>query len=171
MSNKVLIGFATKSGATEDTAQQIADTLRNKYGLKVDLIDLHKEAHPDFSLYENIVVASGIRMGKWYKEALKFLESDFQGKKVALFVSAMYQGENPETYPIAKERYLELVAKEHLNVKPIAMEVFGGRMKFMGKVTSDNRDRNRINSWTQSLVEKLSILKAAPLSQLINTNK
>ena len=38
-------------------------------------------------------------MGRWYKEALQFLDSNFEGKKVALFVSAMYQGENPQNLP------------------------------------------------------------------------
>ena len=44
MTGKVLIAFATKSGATQDTAQQIAQTLRNQYALTVDLVDLHQ--HP-----------------------------------------------------------------------------------------------------------------------------
>ncbi|MCW4029979.1 MAG: hypothetical protein NWE92_10090 [Candidatus Bathyarchaeota archaeon] len=149
--NKVLIAFATKSGATEDTAQLIADTLQNQYALDVDLVDLRRNGHPDFSAYGSVVVASGIRMGKWYKEALQFLKSNFEDKNVALFVSAMYQGENPETYPAAVERYLEMVAKEYLAVKPVAMEVFGGRMKFAGRVTTDNRDKSRISAWAQEL--------------------
>ncbi|HER54361.1 MAG TPA: hypothetical protein ENO13_00470 [Candidatus Bathyarchaeota archaeon] len=155
MNNNVLIAFATKSGATEDTAQQIADILRSNYSLEVDLMDLRREAHPSFSQYGCIVVASGVRMGKWYKEALRFLGSDFQGKNVALFVSAMYKAEDPETYPTAVELYLKNVAKEHLNVEPFAMEAFGGRMKFLGKVTKENRDLNRISAWAHSLGKKI----------------
>jgi menaquinone-dependent protoporphyrinogen IX oxidase len=155
MTNKVLIAFATKNGATKDTAEQIAQVLRSKYSMEVDLVDLQRDSHPALLQYNIVLVASGIRMGKWYNEALQFLKSNFQGKTVALFVSAMYQGGNPETYPIAVERYLESVAKEFLNVKPIAMEVFGGRMKFLGRVTADNRDQNKINEWAQNLGEKL----------------
>ncbi len=155
MTNNVLIAFATKNGATEDTAEKIAQTLRNKYHLKVDLVDLQRDSHPDLSEYNSIVVASGVRMGKWYKEALQFLKNNFEGKKIAIFVSAMYQGGTPENYPTAVERYLEAVVKEHLNVKPIAMEVFGGRMKFLGRVTADNRDLTKINEWAQNLGEKL----------------
>lgn len=156
MNNKVLIAFTSKFGATQETAQQIAQTLRSKYTLEVDLADLQQNSHPNLSEYNSIVVASGIRMGKWYKEALQFLKSNFEGKKVALFVSAMYQGGNPKTYPTAVERYLEAVAEEHLNVEPITMEVFGGRMKFAGRVTADNRDQKRIDAWAQILGEKLS---------------
>lgn len=155
MVNKVLIAFASKNGATEDTAGQIAQVLRSKYLMEVDLVDLQRDSHPDLSMYNNIVVASGIKMGKWYKEALQFLNNNFNGKKIAIFVSAMYQGVNPKTYPTAVERYLEAVAKEHLDVEPITMEVFGGRMKFLGKVTADNRDKTKINEWAQNLGEKL----------------
>lgn len=81
MTDKVLIAFATKSGATQDTAQQITQTLRNQYALTVDLVDLHQQPRPDVSGYGTIVVASGVRMGKWYKEALQFLDSNFEDKK------------------------------------------------------------------------------------------
>lgn len=155
MTNKVLIAFATKNGATKDTADQIAQVLRTKYSMEVDLVDLQRDSHPDLSQYNSIVVASGIRMGKWYNEARQFLKSNFQGKTVAIFVSAMYQGGTPETYPTAVESYLEAVAKECLNVKPIAKEVFGGRMKFLGRVTADNRNENKIDIWATSLGEKL----------------
>ena len=161
MNNNVLIAYATKSGATEDTAQQIADTLRSNYGLQVDLVDLRRNKRPDFSRYGSIVVASGIRMGKWYKEALQFLESDFKGKNVALFVSSMYQGGDPETYPTAVERYLEKVSQEHLKTKPFAMEAFGGRMKVLGRVTKENRDINKINAWSQNLGEEIVRQKGA----------
>jgi len=156
MNYKVLIAYATKCGATQDTSNQIAQTLQTNFGLEVNLVDLQKNRHPDISHYETIVVASGIRMGKWYKEPLQFLKTNFEGKKVAVFVSAMYQGENPKTYPTAVERYLKAVVHEHLNVEPIAMEVFGGRMKFAGRVTAENRDINRINSWAQILGEKIT---------------
>lgn len=157
----MLIAFATKNGATEDTAKKIAQTLRSKYNLEVDLVDLQRDSHPDLSQYNSIVVASGIRMGKWYKEALQFLKNNFGGKKIAIFVSSMYQGGNPETYPTAVERYLEAVVKEHLDVKPIAMEVFGGQMKFLGRVTADNRDPTKINEWAENLGVKLCGQEAA----------
>ncbi len=163
MTDKVLIAFATKSGATQDTAQQIAQTLRNQYALTVDLVDLHPQPHPDVSGYGTIVVASGVRMGKWYKEALQFLGSNFEGKKVALFVSALYQGENPKTYPNAVQKYLKEVAEQHLKAEPVAMEVFGGRMKFAGRVTSENRDLTHIDAWANSLGEKLRQKLAAPI--------
>ena len=155
MSNKVLIVFATKSGATEDTAQKIADTLTGNYGLEVNLLNLSHQSPPDFSQYGSIVIGSGIRMKKWYKEAAKFLENDFRGKNVALFVSSMYDAGNPETYPVAVERYLEKISSEQLNVKPVTMEAFGGRMKFLGRVTQDNRNLEKIKKWSENLGKKI----------------
>jgi menaquinone-dependent protoporphyrinogen oxidase len=153
--NKVLIAYASKCGATEDTVQQIASTLRNKYGLEVDTVNLRHGAHPDFSEYSHVVVGSGIRMKKWYKEAQNFLKNDFQGKNVALFVCSMYEGGNPQTYQTAMER-LEKVSAEYLRSKPFAVEVFGGRMRFAGRLTSDNLDTNQICAWTQVLGEKIA---------------
>jgi menaquinone-dependent protoporphyrinogen IX oxidase len=151
MNTKILIAFATKSGATEDTARKIADTLTGNYGLEVNLINLSHQPSPDFSQYGSIVIGSGIRMKKWYKEAAKFLENDFRGKNVALFVSSMYDGGNPETYPVAVARYLEKISSEQLNVKPLTMEAFGGRMKFLGRVTQDNRNLETIKKWSENL--------------------
>ena len=158
MSNRVLIIFATRSGATEDTAQKIADTLTGNYGLEVNLVNLSHQSPPDFSPYGSMVIGSGIRMKKWYKEATKFLENDFKGKNVALFVSSMYNGGNPKTYPVAVERYLEKISSEQLNVKPFMMEAFGGRMKFLGRVTQDNRDFKKIKEWAESLGKKICTL-------------
>ncbi len=155
MNNKVLIAFATKCGATEDTAHQIAKTLTAKYTLEVDLVNLSQKPSPNISQYGSIIIASGIRMKKWYKEAEKFLENDFQGKNIALFVSSMYEGKKPETYPMAVERYLEKASKKHLNVKPFAMEAFGGRMKFLGRVTQENRNLNKISAWSESIGKKI----------------
>lgn len=155
MNNKVLIAFATKSGATEDTANQIAKNLTDTYRLEVDMVNLHKNHSPNISQYGSIIIASGIRMKKWYKEAEKFLENDFKDKNIAIFVSSMYEAGNPETYPSAVEKYLEKISKQHLNVKPFTMEAFGGRMKFLGRVTQDNRDCEKIILWSNVIGKKI----------------
>ena len=94
--NKTLIAYEAKSGATEESARKIADILRSKFQLEVDLVDLKEQNVPDCALYQNIVVGGGVRAGKVYGKALKCLENDFTGKKVAFFVSAAWAG-TPET--------------------------------------------------------------------------
>ncbi len=95
--NKTLIAYETKGGATEESAQKIADVLRSKYRLEVDLVDLGVQNIKDCSQYKNVVVGSGVRAGKLYGKALKCLENNFDGKRVAFFVSSGGTG-SPETY-------------------------------------------------------------------------
>ena len=66
--NKTLIAYTTKGGATEKTAQKIAEVLRAKYGLEVDLVNLRKQSAPSLEPYKNVIVASGVRSSKIYDE-------------------------------------------------------------------------------------------------------
>lgn len=88
--NKTLVTYATKGGITKEAASEIVTVLREKHKLKTDLVDLRKNPSPDIAQYGNIIVGSGVRMQRVYKEALKFLkENNFEGKKVALFLSSI----------------------------------------------------------------------------------
>ena len=78
---KTLIAFETKSGATEESALKIAEVLRSKFQLEVDLANLKKQSISDYTQYGNIVIGGGVRGGKVYRKALKFLENGFNGKK------------------------------------------------------------------------------------------
>ncbi len=91
MGGKTLVAYESKSGATEESARKIADVLRSKFQLEVDLVDLSVQNISDCSQYQNIVVGGGVRAGKVYGKALKCLENDFTNKKVAFFVSAAEQ--------------------------------------------------------------------------------
>ena len=86
--NKTLIAYASKGGATEEAAKIIADGLKSKYDLDVDVVNLRKDKKKLSNLdqYTNVVVGSGIRQGKGYNEALDFLKQDFGDKRVAFFV-------------------------------------------------------------------------------------
>ena len=91
--NKTLIAYETKGGATEETARKIAEVLRSKFQLEVDLVDLKEQKAPDLTQYANVVIGGGVRMGKIYEKALKFLENDLSGKKVAFFVLLLGNGD------------------------------------------------------------------------------
>ncbi len=86
--NKTLIAYETKGGATEESARKIAEVLRSKFQIEVDLVDLKEQKVLDLTQYKNVVVGGGVRMGRVYSKAIKFLENDFTGKKVAFFVSS-----------------------------------------------------------------------------------
>ena len=152
---KTLIAYETKGGATEETALKIAETLRSKYKLEVDLVDLQEEKLPDLSHYVNIVVGGGVRAGRVYSKALKFLENDLSGKKLAFFVSSSQAG-TLGTYEKAKAKFVENTLAKYPNINAVATEAFGGRVKMLGKVVSDNRDMAKVEAWADELGKKFT---------------
>lgn len=150
--DKTLVAYASKSGATQEVAEKIAETLKDKYNLEVDLINLRKEK-PILALYKNVVVGSGVRMNKVYGEALRFLKQDFENKRVAFFICCGGAGD-PKKYDESCTKYITNVLANYRNFKPVATEAFGGRMKMFGKQLFDNVDFEKIRSWAESLGKK-----------------
>jgi menaquinone-dependent protoporphyrinogen IX oxidase len=134
---KTLIAFASKGKSTEEYASEISKVIR------ADVIDLRKKK-PSIADYDRIIVGSGVRAGKMYSEAVKFLQSDFKGKKVAIFVSTL----QPESD--AKTKYIEPLLTRNPTLKPEAIGIFGGRMKFLWK-TIDKTDKKAAKNWAETL--------------------
>jgi len=153
--NKTLVAYQTKSGATEEAARKIAEVLRSKHRLEVDLVNLNKQKIFDGSHYHNIVIGGGVRFGKVYSKALKCLENDFNEKKVAFFVISGEAGD-PEKYQQAKSKFVENVLVNYPNVKPVATEAFGGRMKMFGRTVYDYMDMAKIEFWAEEVGKKFS---------------
>jgi menaquinone-dependent protoporphyrinogen oxidase len=150
---KTLVAYASKSGATEQTAQIITEVLRGECHLEVDIINLGK-TFPSLEQYRNVVVGAGVRAGKVYDEALKFLKKDFGDRKVAFFVCCGGAGD-PKKYEESCDKYLKNVLANYPDLKPVASEAFGGRMKLLGKTVFDNVDSAKIRSWAETLGSKL----------------
>jgi menaquinone-dependent protoporphyrinogen oxidase len=152
--DKTLVAYASKSGATEQTARTIAEVLKDKFELEVDLFNLRK-GYPSLEQYGNIVIGAGVRGGRVYGEALKFLKQDFGDRKVAFFVCCGGAGD-PKSYEDSCTRYLTKVLANYPNIKPVAKEAFGGRMKIFGKTIFDNVDSTKIRAWANDLGNKLA---------------
>lgn len=153
--DKTLIAYASRSGVDEEYASVIAKVLRDKYGLEVDVINLRKNKSPDITPYRNVIIGSGIRMQKWYKEARKFLKNDFGDRKVAIFLASGEAGD-PEQYDEAYKKYITNVLAEKPHIKPVAAEAFGGIIKILGRIFSDGRDMEKASAWADELGKKLS---------------
>jgi menaquinone-dependent protoporphyrinogen IX oxidase len=153
--NKALVVYETKGGATEEAAQKIAEVLRSKYGLEVDLVDLKEQKVPDLAQYRNVVIGGGVRAGKVYDKALKFLENDLSGKHVAFFVSSAQAGA-PASYENAKVKFVEDTLANYPKINPVATEAFGGRIKIRGKTVTDNRDMIKVEAWAEELGKKFT---------------
>jgi menaquinone-dependent protoporphyrinogen IX oxidase len=148
--NKTLIAYESKGGATEEAAKKITDTLRSKYQLEVDIVDLGVQKIADCSLYRNIVIGGGVRAGKIYGKALKCLENNFEDKKVAFFVCCG-QGGDTKSYADAKAKFAENTIAKYPNVNAVSTEVFGGRMTILGKKVIDNLDLIKVEAWAETL--------------------
>lgn len=154
---KTLIAYETKGGATEESARKIADVLRSNYNLEVDLVDLKEQKVHDLSQYRNVVIGGGVRGGKVYSRAVKFLENDLTGKKVAFFVSSSWAGTpKKESYDSAKARFIEKNLAKYPNINPVSTEAFGGRIKILGKLMLDNTDLTKVEAWAQELGKKFT---------------
>lgn len=117
--NKTLIAYETKGGATEESARKIADVLRSKYQLEVDLVDLKEQKVLDIAQYRNVIVGGGVRAGRVYSKALKFLKNDFSNKNVAFYVSSTWAG-TPGSYDNAKAKFVENTLAKYPEINPIS---------------------------------------------------
>jgi menaquinone-dependent protoporphyrinogen IX oxidase len=152
---KTLIAYQTKIGATEEAARKIAETLRSKYQLEVDLVDLKKQKAPDLAPYQNVIVGGGVRGGRIYGKTLKFLKNNFGGKKVAFFLSSSWAG-TPGSYENAKAKFVEKTLTKYPNINPVSTEAFGGRIRYFGKTMLDNTDMTKVEAWAETLGKKFT---------------
>ncbi|NIU83021.1 MAG: nitric oxide synthase [Candidatus Thorarchaeota archaeon] len=134
---KALIIYGTRNGATADTSELIAESLRQE-GFEVKVINAKNEKIQSVDEYELVIVGSGIQMGRWTNESEKYLENfqqELSQRKLAIFVSSgaahpLSEGEE-KTREIqdARTNYLEQKAAKY-NQKPIALGLFGGVYDF-----------------------------------------
>ena len=73
MNTQVLVVYATKYGATAEIAEKIGQVLRQA-GLRTDV--LPADGVSDLTPYKAVVLGSAVYIGKWRKEAVKFLQAN-----------------------------------------------------------------------------------------------
>jgi menaquinone-dependent protoporphyrinogen oxidase len=69
----ILVAYATKYGATAEIAEKIGQVLRQA-GLGADVLPADRVS--DLSRYQGVVLGSAVYVGRWRKEASKFLEAN-----------------------------------------------------------------------------------------------
>ncbi len=129
MAKKVLVAYGTRYGATEKTANDIANALKIA-GLEAKVADLKKEA-PKVGSFDAVVVGSGIAAGNWTGDAKKFLRKNREklgkGKKpLAVFVSC---GKALGDSDGAKQQYITQVMEKE-GIRPDLAEAFPGIYDF-----------------------------------------
>jgi len=127
MNDRVLICYGTRYGSAGEIAENIGEILRER-GASVEIINLKQGKVKDLESFGLIIVGSGIQMGRWTKEPLKFLKKNreiLSRKKVALFVSCM-SATKPETCDQGRRDYLDKIIADFPEIIPISMGLFGG---------------------------------------------
>ena len=75
MNDRVLVCYGTRYGSAGEIADKIGEILSNR-GATTDVVNLKKGKVKDLDAYDLIIVGSGIQMGRWTKEPLKFLKKN-----------------------------------------------------------------------------------------------
>ena len=73
MESQVLVAYATKYGATAEIAEKIGQELREA-GLPTDVLPADRVS--DLSAYKAVVLGSAVYIGRWRKEAVRFLKAN-----------------------------------------------------------------------------------------------
>lgn len=138
---KTMILFATKSGATKECA----DILAEKFDCPV--YDLTKEkAIPDITSFDILILGTGVRMGKIYKPASKFIRrniGELVKKKIAVFFCNAY----PNTFNNAVEKNLPL----ELIQQAICIKSFGGKPPFTNPQNKDWLNTKNLNDFITTI--------------------
>ncbi len=170
----VLVAYATKHGATTEIAEKIAQVLRQA-GLEADVLPADRVN--DLSAYQGIVLGSAVYIGRWRKEAAKFLEANEKAlaeRPVWLFSSGPTGEEDPAEL-LDGWRLPEGLQPVADRVQPRDVAVFHGALdksklnlieKFMINMVKapvgDFRDWETITAWAGTIADGLK--GAAPTS-------
>jgi menaquinone-dependent protoporphyrinogen oxidase len=164
MSDSILVGYATRSGSTQEVAEAMAAALRDD-GLRVDCQPLRSTR--TLAGYSMVVLGAPLFMFKWHKDAFAFL-SKYRGLleklPVAVFALGPFHDEEKEWREVRAQFDREL-AKVPWFV-PIAREVFGGKfdptkLRFPMNLipalkkmpASDVRNWDQIRTWAHGLAK------------------
>ena len=165
MANKILLAFASKYGSTQEVAEAIAKTMREK-GLDVDL----QQASQVRSLeeYSAVVLGAPLYLYRWHKHAIRFLkhyEKALKGMPAAVFaVGPSFNGDEKEWLE-TRDQFRKEMAKFPW-FSPIEAEVMGGNydpvnlsfpLKYFLKdlPAADLRDWDAIANWADDVAAKL----------------
>lgn len=167
MTQKVLVAYATKHGSTAEIAEKIGATLQEA-GLKVEVMSVDDVA--DLEGYTAVILGSAVYLGRWRKEAAKFLEANEQelaARDVWLFSSGP-TGEGDPVENLQGWRLPESLQPVAERIQPHEIAVFHGSLalddlNFLEKWAIKNvkapigdfRDWEMITAWAQSIAELL----------------
>lgn len=167
MTQKVLVAYATKHGSTAEISEKIGMTLEEA-GLKVEVMSVDDVA--DLEGHTAVILGSAVYIGRWRKEAAKFLEANEQElatRDVWLFSSGP-TGEGDPVENLQGWRLPESLQPVAERIQPHEIAVFPGALmpedlNFLEKWAIKNvkapigdfRDWEMITAWAESIAKTL----------------
>jgi len=168
MEIQVLVAYATKYGATVEIAQKIGEVLRQT-GLPTDVLPADKVNN--LTSYQAIVLGSAVYIGKWRKQAVKFLQANeamLAERQVWLFSSGP-SGEGDPVELLQGWRFPKGQQAIADRIQPQDIAVFHGdvnvnKLNFIEKwmiknvkaPVGDFRDWEAITVWATSIADVLN---------------
>ena len=167
MSAKVLVAYATKYGATAEIAEKIGEVL-NQAGFSAEVLPVNQVK--DLGSYKAVVLGSAVYIGRWRKEAVKFLKGNEKLlSELPLWVFS--SGPTGQGDPLALTngwRFPKSLRPQIERIQPREIVVFHGgidttKMKPLerwmidkvGAATEDSRDWESISSWAKAIASEL----------------
>jgi menaquinone-dependent protoporphyrinogen oxidase len=166
MSTSILVAYATRYGSTQEVAEVVATTLREK-GLEVAIQPMRDTL--SLEGYHAVVLGAALYMNHWHKDALHFLSRYHEAlmeRPVAIFALGPIHTDEKEWQGAREQLDKELEKFPWLT--PIALEILGGKfdpakLRFPYNLlpglknmpVSDVRDWTAIRAWASDLATKL----------------
>ena len=163
----ILVTYATKYGATAEIAEKIGEVLRQS-GLPTDVLPVKEVG--DLTPYTAVILGSAVYIGKWRKEAVKFLkanEQELAERDVWLFSSGP-TGEGDPVELLQGWRLPEAQQPIADRIRPHDITVFHGalnmrKLNFIEKQmiktveapVGDFRDWEIITDWATAVAEEV----------------
>ena len=167
MDGQVLVAYATKYGATAEIAEKIGEVLRQA-GLTTDVLPADRIS--DLAPYKAVVLGSAVYIGRWRKEAVKFLQANEKmlAERLVWLFSSGPTGEGDAVELLKGWRFPDAQQPIADRIQPRDLVVFHGAVKmkelnFIKKSmiknvkapVGDFRDWEAITAWATAIADAL----------------
>jgi menaquinone-dependent protoporphyrinogen oxidase len=167
MDNRVLVAYATKYGATKEIAEKIGQVL-GQAGLDTDVLSVDDVR--DLTPYTAVVLGSAVYIGKWRKNAVKFLEAneDMLAERMVWLFSSGPTDEGDPVELLKGWRFPEAQQPIADRIRPRDIAVFHGaldieKLNFLERwmiknvkaPVGDFRDWETITAWAAAIAGAL----------------
>lgn len=167
MAITVLVAYASKYGATAEIAEKIGQLLRQE-DLQADVLPVNRVGN--LTQYKAVIIGSAVYIGKWRKEAAKFLRTNEKllAERFVWLFSSGPTGEGDPVELMKGWRFPEGLRPIIDRIQPRDIAIFHGmldikKLNFLEKFAIKNvkspvgdfRDWDAITSWTTAIADEL----------------